>query len=75
MLGFAGENALNGWVKHPHPAKPGYHAARGLHEVRRVAVPPSLAGVALLGAAPAAAGAAKPKTVTVGDNYFTRRRS
>jgi len=24
MLGFIGENALKGWVKHPHPAKPGY---------------------------------------------------
>jgi hypothetical protein len=24
MLGFAGENALKGWIKHPHKAKPGY---------------------------------------------------
>ena len=24
MLGFTGENALKGWVKHPHPAKAGY---------------------------------------------------
>ena len=24
LLGFAGANALNGWVKHPHKAKPGY---------------------------------------------------
>ena len=24
MTGFIGENALKGWVKHPHPAKPGY---------------------------------------------------
>jgi hypothetical protein len=24
MLGFTGENALKGWSKHPHPAKPGY---------------------------------------------------
>jgi hypothetical protein len=24
MLGFVGEGALNAWVKHPHPAKPGY---------------------------------------------------
>ena len=24
MLGCIGENALNGWIKHPHPAKPGY---------------------------------------------------
>jgi hypothetical protein len=24
MLGFIGENALKGWSKHPHPAKPGY---------------------------------------------------
>ena len=26
MLGFIGENALKGWDKHPHPAKPGYRA-------------------------------------------------
>ena len=26
MIGFTGENALNGWVQHPHPAKPGYRA-------------------------------------------------
>jgi hypothetical protein len=24
MIGFIGENALKGWDKHPHPAKPGY---------------------------------------------------
>ena len=24
LLGFAGKNALNGWIKHPHKAKPGY---------------------------------------------------
>jgi hypothetical protein len=24
MTGFIGENALKGWDKHPHPAKPGY---------------------------------------------------
>jgi Pectinesterase len=24
MLGWTGQNALSGWVKHPHPAKPGY---------------------------------------------------
>ena len=24
MLGWIGEGALNGWKKHPHPAKPGY---------------------------------------------------
>ena len=24
MIGFIGENALKAWVKHPHPAKPGY---------------------------------------------------
>ena len=24
MLAFIGEGALNGWNKHPHPAKPGY---------------------------------------------------
>ena len=24
LLGFAGANALNGWIKHPHKAKPGY---------------------------------------------------
>ena len=24
MLGFTGKNALNGWSKHPHPAKPGF---------------------------------------------------
>jgi hypothetical protein len=24
MLGFTGKNALTGWSKHPHPAKPGY---------------------------------------------------
>jgi hypothetical protein len=26
MIGFTGEGALKGWVKHPHPAKPGYKA-------------------------------------------------
>ena len=24
MLTLTGKNALNGWVKHPHPAMPGY---------------------------------------------------
>ena len=26
MIGFTGKNALNGWVRHPHPAMPGFHA-------------------------------------------------
>jgi hypothetical protein len=24
LVGFAGQNALKGWIKHPHKAKPGY---------------------------------------------------
>ena len=24
LLGFIGANALKGWIKHPHKAKPGY---------------------------------------------------
>jgi hypothetical protein len=24
LLGFAGANALKGWIKHPHKAKPGF---------------------------------------------------
>jgi hypothetical protein len=24
LLGFAGANALNGWIKHPHKARAGY---------------------------------------------------
>ena len=24
MIGFIGENALKGWSKHEHPAKPGF---------------------------------------------------
>ena len=26
MIGYVGEGALNGWKKHPHPAKPGFTA-------------------------------------------------
>ena len=24
MLSYIGENAVKAWVKHPHPAKPGF---------------------------------------------------
>ena len=64
---FTGENALNGWVKHAHPAEGGLHAARGVR-VRGRALIAVLAGAALLSAVPAQ-GAAK-KTVTLGDNYY-----
>jgi plastocyanin len=55
------------------PSGPQRHrAARGLQAVRRAAVFVALAGVALLGAAPATAGSNKPrhKKVEVGDNFY-----
>ena len=58
---------LKSWNKHPHPPKPGYHAAGGLRLVRRLLV--AVTGAALVCAAPVHAAPSK-KSVRVGDNFF-----
>ena len=68
LVGFAGANALKGWIKHPHKAKAGYTPLRST----RSEVPPPAPGHRRRRARRGAGHGRRPKprTVKIYDNYY-----
>ena len=66
-LGWAGASAVNSWIKHPHKAQAGLHAAGGLPPVRR---PPPRRRRRHARRPPPAAAAAPKRGRKIVDNYY-----